>query len=111
MRDKGLVARLRTFTPAVTGFCDAHDIANVRKAPALLRALRRGIPLSQALIVEADIRASGIALSEVEYIALLRCFSVIKCVSSCDAATKLELSKPFAPAGPTRTRHGACCAV
>lgn len=32
-------------------------------------------PRAQALIVEADIRASGIALSEVEYIALLEGFT------------------------------------
>ena len=78
MRAKGVAPRLRTFSPALAGFCKALELESVSPAvpantpPPLNRHL---LLITQALAVEADIRATGIALSEVEYIALLQGFA------------------------------------
>ncbi len=58
----------------------AHRAGECRMLIGTIRLVR-----SQALVVESDIRATGIALSEVEYIALLRCFAGQMCATRASA--------------------------
>jgi hypothetical protein len=86
MRQSGVVPKLRTFTPALTAYCEVHDINNVRvwafpinRGPFFLQAVSMSwTHRSKALEVEADIRSAGLIPSDVEYAALLRCMSRVR---------------------------------
>ena len=97
MRGRGLQPKLRTFTSALQCFCEAGDIANVRCAARKTEAAR--VPdarnpsatprrRSQAIAVEADIRKSGVAMSELEYTLLLT--AMTGCVSGAGSRARIR---------------------